>query len=522
METKILSNLAGVRQRQRYQLGLKAAAYGLLGGASIAFAIALVRGFMGLSIAWEMIAVCLGVVTAVGSVVGLVWKRLWEEAANAVDEHYELKDRAITALEFARGNEESPLQQLAIEDAAQHLDKVEPKLVVPMQVPKALPYAVAASVVAFTMLFWQPIETETIASPSAPIAGILEVADEIEERIKQMEEIAEEQQDEELKDLVERLKKEAEELKQEDVDVRDALAKLSEMQAEIAEKQAQFNEPLTSKNLEELGKALQTTEELREAGKDLEEGKFSEAAQKLSELENLDELDRREARATSEKIAEIAKNMKEAGLKELSETAERLSKNLKESNKEGACKDCKSLGKKVDKHAKRNAIAQILKKEMDKLNENKSQCQACQKPGDKECKNCGSAQCKGSKDGQCQSKANSLAENKNPKVSNKPTNTWGKGTSGVLNGDKTNLDSKRKFQEITGQLGDGESEYEITKNAEGDENAKRGYRDAYKAYKKQSDAVLESEPIPLGQRQTIRRYFELIRPQNGDADEAGE
>ena len=56
----------------------------------------------------------------------------------------------------------------------------------------------------------------------------------------------------------------------------------------------------------------------------------------------------------------------------------------------------------------------------------------------------------------------------------------------------------------------------------GDENAKRGYRDAYKAYKKQSDAVLESEPIPLGQRQTIRRYFELIRPQNGDSDEAGE
>ena len=31
-----------------------------------------------------------------------------------------------------------------------------------------------------------------------------------------------------------------------------------------------------------------------------------------------------------------------------------------------------------------------------------------------------------------------------------------------------------------------------------------------------SEAVLESEPIPLGQRQVIRRYFELIRPSQED------
>jgi hypothetical protein len=31
-----------------------------------------------------------------------------------------------------------------------------------------------------------------------------------------------------------------------------------------------------------------------------------------------------------------------------------------------------------------------------------------------------------------------------------------------------------------------------------------------------SEAVLESEAIPLGQRQMIRKYFELIRPQNAE------
>jgi hypothetical protein len=30
--------------------------------------------------------------------------------------------------------------------------------------------------------------------------------------------------------------------------------------------------------------------------------------------------------------------------------------------------------------------------------------------------------------------------------------------------------------------------------------------------KKDSQAVLEVEPIPLGNRQTVKRYFEIIRP----------
>ena len=48
------------------------------------------------------------------------------------------------------------------------------------------------------------------------------------------------------------------------------------------------------------------------------------------------------------------------------------------------------------------------------------------------------------------------------------------------------------------------------------QHASRGYREAYQKYRKMSEAVLEGEAIPLGQRQMIRKYFELIRPQNGD------
>jgi len=42
-------------------------------------------------------------------------------------------------------------------------------------------------------------------------------------------------------------------------------------------------------------------------------------------------------------------------------------------------------------------------------------------------------------------------------------------------------------------------------------------KEVYSKYRKMSDAVLDSEDIPLGHRQTIRRYFEAIRPSAEDA-----
>jgi hypothetical protein len=46
----------------------------------------------------------------------------------------------------------------------------------------------------------------------------------------------------------------------------------------------------------------------------------------------------------------------------------------------------------------------------------------------------------------------------------------------------------------------------------------RQYREKAGHYESLSESALESESIPLGQRQTIRRYFELIRPQGREAD----
>ena len=67
-------------------------------------------------------------------------------------------------------------------------------------------------------------------------------------------------------------------------------------------------------------------------------------------------------------------------------------------------------------------------------------------------------------------------------------------------------------------MGEGASETETTHMPEGRQSAARAYREQYQKYRRMTEAALDSEPIPLGHRETIRRYFELIRPQADEAD----
>jgi hypothetical protein len=91
------------------------------------------------------------------------------------------------------------------------------------------------------------------------------------------------------------------------------------------------------------------------------------------------------------------------------------------------------------------------------------------------------------------------------------------GTSGNGLGEKTKLASQRNEMNLTGNPSDeGPSEVETTTSPEARQQASRSYKEKYQKYKKESEAVLEGEAIPLGQRQMIRKYFESIRPQNNE------
>src|SRR5205823_10347654 len=100
---------------------------------------------------------------------------------------------------------------------------------------------------------------------------------------------------------------------------------------------------------------------------------------------------------------------------------------------------------------------------------------------------------------------------------------WGRGAAGNKPGEETPKIGGHYETRITGkQSNEGEIEVETSHSPEGKQEAQRSYRESYEKYRKISEAVLDSEPIPLGHRQTIRRYFEAIRPTQAETDKVNE
>ncbi len=499
MERQLHQILTPIRQRQRLQASLTASLWGLFVAAACGVILAGWKFAAGTPIPWQATLLLLAAGPVVGGIVGWCLQRTWQRAAFAVDQRYRLKDRTITALEFLAASEADEFRTLQVSETVSRLHSIDARQVVPFVVPKWTRWACATTAVAVALLFWPLMPKEVEAKLSQP-QSIADAAQIITEELKQLQEVAEETEREDIEQLVAELQEKVEELKDPETDVREALATISEMQAELAEQLKQYNTAVVDAQMQALAQAMASAAAFEGAAKQLKEGDYQEAAEELEKLEKAD-MDRKESRAASEQLEKVAGAMKKAGLSSLSDAVDELSE---------ACKDCdadklatasKGLAGQCRSQGMRKALAQLLSNKLSRLGECKSMCQGGQ------CKLCG-GNCKS---GNCQGSKNSLAKGQSPK-SDSPKNTFGMGTHGNLEGEATALDSQRSLEKITGTQGDGPSEFETTSTPEGEESARRGYRDQYGKYRKLSEAVLESEPIPLGQRQLIRNYFELIRP----------
>lgn len=487
MDVRINQALQAVRRRQQLLFTLKCIGYGLLGSASLGVVAGIGRLALGTSFSpWGILLLFLSG-PAVGLMVGSLWKRSWGGAANAVDSHYALKDRTISALEFSSQTQHDALRELQIDDAAEHLAELQPAAVVPLRWPRSLGVAAATAVVACGLLFWPRAASSVKANPVEPLPGVLLAADIIEEEIDELEDFAKEVEDEDLKRMVEELREDIEAMKKPDVDVKEALVAISEMQEQLEAMQAEYNEALVDSHLQSLGSAMMAATSLEAVGQPLEVGDFEKAERKLDELEKA-ELTRRENKAVSENMRKVAKAMQDAGLGQLSDAVSATTEGLSSGDSGKTGEGAKKMKKLLKRHRMRKRLNKLLTSK---------------------CKSLG--ECKG----MCKNGKNSTNKGL-AKKSTRPSTNWGMGSHGNLDGDATEITSNRNLEEITGQAGEGPSDVEVTTSPEGREQAGRSYREVYREYQKMSEEVLDAEPIPLGHRQTIRRYFELIRPQQAE------
>ncbi len=490
MHEALFRQLQPVRHRQWAVGVLQAAAWGLAGGSGTAVIFAVLRLLGWISTAWAGWGLLVGL-PAVAACAAAAWSWLntsWLPAARAVDEHYELKDRTETALAFLRreqAGQADELQQLQLADAVQHLMRVEAKQVVPFVLPSSFRWAVATTALAIVLLCWPTGRSQVSAGPSTPLDAIVAEAESVEEDLKELLEELPEDHDPELDALVKELLAKAAEMKEPGVDVREALAKLSEMHSALQAVAAELNVAATEEQMKAIGEALQSAESLQQAGQALQEGQYDKAAEQLAKLDS-PKLDRKESRAVADKLEKASQAADQKGLKKLGEAAKQTAEGLEKDNPSQTKQGLNKLAESAQQQGNSKKISDLLKKQCDKLTECKGNCQSNaqgNKPGDK------------------------------------PRLKAGRGTNETVQGARTELDAKRseeKIQGLKGEQGDSDTETLTTKEAE--ESAKRELKEVYHKYRKLSDAVLETEDIPLGHRQTIRRYFEAIRPTREDAN----
>lgn len=501
MKTEILSFLAPVRSRLRMQSMISLLAIGATLGGVACLLMGLARTTFGFSMELpHFLAVLLGT-TAVAGIVGVILKRPWHEAAAVVDTHYKLKDRTVTALEFAEQTETSPFKELQIQDATGHLETVCPKTVVPYKAPRQLAWA-CLSIAAACLVLLLPTGGSELQAEVTHTEGIIEAASEIQTEIEQMEELAEESGIEELKELVAELKEDLDKLEEPETDVRESLETISEMQQKMQEMMAEMNIAGMDAQLSAVAEAMAGAQAFKAAAEALKKEDLDKASEELDNV-NPENMDRTESRPTSEKLAAAAASAKKKGMGKLSETLSQLSQSVKSGDCKGTCKNCDKLSKAVKKHSLCKSMCKMLNSKCNKLGECKKLCSGnCNKDGN----------------GQCEGEGICLTEGQTNKKSNSPSKKAGAKSAGNINGEKTRLDSQRQMANLTGQMGEsGESEFETSTSPEAQEQARRRAKEAFAKYQKMSEAVLDSEPIPLGHRQTIRKYFELIRP-SGDED----
>ena len=102
-------------------------------------------------------------------------------------------------------------------------------------------------------------------------------------------------------------------------------------------------------------------------------------------------------------------------------------------------------------------------------------------------------------------------------------NKAGFAASGNEAGDKTAKLKTQPQMNLKGQESSlGDVDIETEESDEQQQAAVRAYREKAEEYEALSESVLESEWIPLGHRQTIRKYFEMIRPNGTETDAVNE
>jgi hypothetical protein len=339
-----------------------------------------------------------------------------------------------------------------------------------------------------------PIRSQAPGTPPVVNEVVHRQTQKLEKNFEDLRSMQIEQQDPELEKLLQELQSTLEEMKEPGVDPKEAMAKLSEMESALIEMQAQLNDPQAAAQLEKVGQALTLSPEMAQAGHALSKGDLDKAAEQLAKLD-MPELDRQTEKSILEKLeqaksqADSKKSSKqEKAENQIDRATDQMRQGLGQGNRSKFNEGAKGLSNETKKLSKRKKLSSLLKKQCESLSECKSECE-----------------------NECQSESTAKSSN--------PDNQAGKSAGDKAPGEKTSALTANQQMKLNGQdTGLGQSDTDTEKSDPQQEESLRAYRAQAEKFQSLSETALESESIPMGHRQTIRKYFESIRPTNEQVD----
>lgn len=502
----ILQSLNTVQRRQRIQMMIEGTTWGFLLGSVTAILFLfglLLSNFLGFLNFFSLELVFVIFLTMLfglvcGTIIGFFLPVDRHESARQADQYYHFKDRLLTATKILSRSETTLMERLQLDDAASCAEKIDPKLVIPYRLPFRFFVALFITGITFAVGFVSPylFQQQTAVAAVRLPEIVLAAATLQSELVEKIEELAEKNPEEKnLRELSGELQKLVNQLDQSATEPKEALATLSEMEAAIRSVLSEFQIETFDASMKEVAEAMSAAEATRPISRALKEEQYAQAAKELQKFDaqTMETMSKQERNAVGDQMKKTLDNMDHRNQKTLQEKTEKLAEGFEQNDTEKVREGMDEFSAECNKQALRKAISNSLEGKLTLLGLYKSECNG---------------------NGGLSDQTNNGGNNTNK--SDSADKDWGTGAAGnPTSGEATQLDSQREQQNVTGILGEGESEYEkFNSNEATQDKILREQQESFQEYHKIAETVLESEPIPLGQRQMIRRYFELIRPTN--------
>jgi len=393
----------------------------------------------------------------------------------------------------------------------------------PWSVPKASQWILAPVVLIVLLRFWQGASTGTVASkvPRPPVQIAVRTATELERMASRLEMKPGQNRPAELQKIADALKGSASRLRQEATMGIPASASKATLR-ELSSLEELLRSTQDGNALDTLGDALAKTDDGKEAAQALKKHdpkapeKLEELGKKLVEGENKDKPMKQLATAMADAAAKLGENSamgsaasnagKAAGSGNATDTGNamgQLGQAVRELNASGGGEGSGS---------------QQMQGMISKLQEMKNGHDGGKAEDQSS---------SGDRGGEAKAAAQAVAESSPDRKQNEPQPSGG--TSGEQGRPQSKFDPGTKKTpfgsvvpenfskpgkqvQLAGTLGRGESLRAMVATMPGAESARAAYKPLYDAAQPAAEDALAAEPIPIGSRLFVKRYFEAIRP----------